>query len=81
MFSLTEKPITVPLVPTPAPAEISPVGFSSISILTTLSPGLAPSITLDSTVLNIFLDLRLLKKLLHNGLNSCHREFEIFLGI
>ena len=53
-----------PPVPTPAAREISPVGFSSISTLTSLSPGLEPSTTSASTVLNIFLALRLLTDLL-----------------
>ena len=32
LFSLTENPTVPPVVPTPAPSEISPVGFSSTLI-------------------------------------------------
>ena len=37
ILSLTEKAKLVPSVPIPAPAEISPVGFSSTSIFNTLN--------------------------------------------
>ena len=45
-----------PLVPTPAPALISPVGFSSIKISIIFKFFLDPETTSDFTDLNIFLD-------------------------
>ena len=46
-----------PFVPTPAPALISPVGFSSISISIIFKLSELPSETFDLTELKMFLDL------------------------
>ena len=54
LFSLTAKPSVPPLVPIPAPALISPVGFSSTLILTIFKPVDDPSIIADSTSLKKF---------------------------
>ena len=59
LFSETAKPTVPPSDPTPAPKEISPVGFSSTSIFTILVPPSPPSIISDLTVLNIFNDFKL----------------------
>ena len=55
-----------PLVPVPAPAEISPVGFSSTITSITFNWSDEPSLTLVCTVLKIFLDLILLIDFLNN---------------
>ena len=47
-----------PLVPTPAPALISPVGCSSTSISMIFKSFADPGIIFELTVLKIFLDLR-----------------------
>ena len=57
--------MTVPLVPNPAPAEISPVGFSSTSMLRILFPAEEPSTTSDSTVLKNLNAFKLLIDLLY----------------
>ena len=44
----------LPEVPTPAPADTSPVGFSSTEILITLVSGLLPFIISDFTFLKKF---------------------------
>ena len=58
LFSLTEKPTVPPSVPNPAPRLISPVGFSSTSILIIFVAGLKPSTISDLTVLKIFKDFK-----------------------
>ena len=57
LFSETTKEKLPPLVPTPAPALISPVGFSSTEISIIFWSGLDPSIILVFTSPNKFLDL------------------------
>ena len=46
-----------PLVPVPAPAEISPVGCSSTDMFIILKLSEVPSVIVSLTVLNILLDL------------------------
>ena len=62
LFSLRKTKCDPP-VPTPAPAIISPVGFSSTLILIILVVGVDPSITSAFTDLKIFNDLILFKLL------------------
>ena len=57
LFSAILKAKEPPLVPTPAPAEISPVGFSSTTILIIFWSFRDPSITSFLTSPNIFLAL------------------------
>jgi len=57
LFSLTEKPTVFPEVPTPASAEISPVGFSSTEILIILELRLGLSSISTSTVLKKLRDI------------------------
>ena len=57
MFSLTLIAKVPPLVPKPAPALISPVGFSSTSIFTIFRLFSDPCTTSYLTSLKIFLDL------------------------
>ena len=45
LFSLIPAPIELPDVPTPAEADISPVGFSSTVISIILSSSLDPGLT------------------------------------
>ena len=59
LFSLTLNAIVPPDVPTPAPALISPVGFSSTIISITFKSFEEPLLILDSTDLKIFLDFML----------------------
>ena len=54
LFSETEKPTVPPSDPTPAPKLISPVGFSTTSMLIIFEDGLDPSIVSELTVLKIF---------------------------
>ena len=56
MFSLISNAKVPPLVPIPAPALISPVGFSSTSTSITLRSSLDPGKISDLTDKNIFLD-------------------------
>ena len=57
LFSLTYLFAKLPpLVPTPAPALISPVGFSSTCMSITFKSLLLPSLTSLDTSLNKFLD-------------------------
>ena len=71
LFSLTPKPRVLPDVPTPAPAVISPVGFSSTLILIILASLSLLSIISDFTSLKklrpfiLFIDL--LNKISLNG--------------
>ena len=67
LFSFTPKEIVLPLVvPTPAPADISPVAFSSTSILIIFWLGVDPSTTSDLTKPKRFLPLSLFIDLLCN---------------
>ena len=54
LFSETEKPTVPPSDPIPAPKLISPVGFSTTSMLIIFEDGLDPSIVSELTVLKIF---------------------------
>ena len=56
LFSFISKANVPPLVPIPAPALISPVGFSSTLISIIRKSLLEPFKTFDLTVLKIFLD-------------------------
>ena len=64
LFCFIPKPKVFPLVPKPAPAEISPVAFSSTSISTIFKFGLDPSKILESTFSKIPLARILFKDLL-----------------
>jgi hypothetical protein len=64
LFSLTAAIKAVPSVPTPAPAEISPVALSSTDISNVFKSGEDPSVILLSTSPNIPLALRLFIDLL-----------------
>ena len=55
-----------PVVPVPAPAAISPVGFSSTIISIILNWSDEPSFIFVLTVLKIFVDFMLLTDLLNN---------------
>ena len=57
LFSLTPNAAVVPDVPTPAPNEISPVGFSSTLISIIFKLLVEPALTVGSTILKIFFDL------------------------
>jgi len=65
LFSFIPPPIVPPDVPTPAPKEISPVGFSSTVRFTTLSPSLDPGTISVSTLEKIFFALILFTDLLN----------------
>jgi len=67
LFSLTPNAAVVPDVPTPAPNEISPVGFSSTLISITLKLVVEPILIVGSTILKIFFDLILLIDLLNKS--------------
>ena len=60
MFSVTAAMNAVPSVPTPAPAEISPVALSSTAISKILKSGEEPSNIFFSILLKIFLAFNLL---------------------
>ena len=64
MFSFTPKAIVVPDVPTPAPAVISPVAFSSTVMFITFESNVFPSIISEFTSLKKFKFLRLFIDLL-----------------
>ena len=70
-FSVIPPPIVDPPVPTPAPKEISPVGFSSTETLTIFKFASDPSIISDFTFLKIpndfMLSIDLLNKSSFNG--------------
>ena len=59
MFSETVNSKLPPLVPTPAPAAISPVGFSSTLISIIFKLFAEPFDTFDFTDLKMFLDFKL----------------------
>ena len=86
MFSLTPNKKVPPDVPKPAPAEISPVGFSSTSILMILELGFSPSTTLEETDLKKFKLLRLFSLLfckisLNGSPSSISKLFLITLSL
>ena len=64
LFSFIEKATDPPLVPIPAPAEISPVGFSSTVILIIFLSRVSLSTTSVVTDLKTFVDFILLIVLL-----------------
>ena len=65
MFSLTPNETVVPAVPVPAPAKISPVGFSSIEIFIVFVSSFLLSITSPFTSLKKLSDLMLLIDLVY----------------
>jgi len=65
LFSFIPPPMVPPEVPTPAPKEISPVGFSSTVRVTTFRPSLEPGLIFVSTLVKIFFALILLTDLLN----------------
>ena len=65
LFSLTPPPTVPPVVPNPAPKEISPVGFSLTVRFITLSPSLEPGMISVCTVEKIFFALILFTDLLN----------------
>ena len=80
------KPKVLPLVPKPAPAEISPVAFSSTSISTIFKFGLDPSKIFESTFSKIPLARILFKDLLCNislkaSPSSTNKEFLITFSL
>ena len=78
MFSLTLKEKDPPSVPTPAPALISPVGFSSttISIIfrSLLEPSLTSCITSPKRFLDLILDIDLSILILLKGSPSSNNN-------